>query len=336
MSKGYINIVIPVLILVTAFAFLITSGKMFNISTTNPNEKYESPITSGDSQKKNLQLKKLTFQPKPTPVGDACNHDMSKKVDPNVCTNCIAYLVYCKDSQCTDFDQSKSSMPGTKDAVCADFNNSGWCRTLAREGDGWYCIGKPVIYLYPTTPTLVDVKVITEGKVVISDPQIEVNGRHNNIESSQGWSDVMAHPNGILFYNDKPYRELFYESETKDVKQPKAGFIFKRENLKEELTNFIERLGLTREDEKDEFLDWWLPRLSAYDSPYWFVSILEKDEKQRLDQVLISPKPDTFIEFIAYFKPLENVPENYEELTLPPTPQRIGFTAVEWGGVIGN
>jgi hypothetical protein len=325
-SKGFINIVIPILILVTAFAFMLTSGKMFNISTTNPNEKYESPVTSGDSQKKNLQLKKLTFKPKPTPIRNACNHDMSKKVDPNVCTNCIAWLVYCKDNACVDVDTTKSKMPGDKTTVCPEFENSGWCRTLAMEGDGWYCIGKPVIYLYPTIPTLVNVKIRTEGAVVVSDPQIE---------KENGWTNVMAHPNGILFYNDQPFRELFYESEAQNVSQPKAGFVFKKENLKKELTDFIEKLGLTREDEKDEFLEWWLPRLEAFESPYWFVSILEKDEKRRIDEVTISPKPDTFIEFIAYFKPLENA-EEVEKLILPPTPQRKGFTAVEWGGVIGK
>jgi len=325
-SKGYINIVIPVLILVTAFAFLLTSGKMFNISNTDPNEKYESPVTSGDTQKKNLQLKKLTFQPKPTPIVNACNHDMSKKVDPNVCKDCIAWLVLCKAGLCTDVDTTKSKMPGDKTTVCPEFDQNGWCQSYGKEGDGWYCIGKPVIYLYPTIPTLVNVKIRTEGAVVVSDPQIE---------KENGWTNVMAHPNGILFYNDQPFRELFYESEAQNVSQPKAGFVFKKENLKKELTDFIEKLGLTREDEKDEFLEWWLPRLEAFESPYWFVSILEKDEKRRIDEVTISPKPDTFIEFIAYFKPLENA-EEVEKLILPPTPQRKGFTAVEWGGVIGK
>ena len=309
---------------------MLTSGKMFNISTTNPNEKYESPVTSGDSQKKNLQLKKLTFQPKPTPIVNACNHDMSKKVDPNVCKDCIAWLVLCKAGLCTDVDTTKSKMPGDKTTVCPEFDQNGWCQSYGKEGDGWYCIGKPVIYLYPTIPMLVDVSVRTEGAVVISDPQIEKGNK---------WTNVMAHPNGILFYKDKPYRELFYETESRAVNQPKAGLVMKKENLEKDLKDFVEKLGLTREDEKDEFLDWWLPRLRSYNSAYWFVSILENDEKKRIDKVMISPKPDTFIEFIVYFAPMDEHEANssyVEPLVLPPTPKRIGFTAVEWGGVIGK
>ncbi len=339
-NKGYINIVIPVLILVSAFAFMLTSGKMFNISTTDTNEKFENPTTSTASEGKNLQLKKLSFQPKPTPVGDACNHDMSKKVDPNSCTKCIAWLMYCKDYLCTDVDTAKSKLPGDKTTVCPSANTSGYCNAFGTEGDGWYCIGKPVIYLYPTFPMLVNVNIKTEGTVVISDPEIEKNaGRISQAESNQGWSNVLAHPNGILFYKDKPYRELFYETESRAVNQPKAGLVMKEENLEKDLKDFVEKLGLTREDEKDEFLDWWLPRLRSYNSAYWFVSILENDEKKRIDKVMISPKPDTFIEFIVYFAPMDEHEANssyVEPLVLPPTPKRIGFTAVEWGGVIGK
>jgi hypothetical protein len=49
--------------------------------------------------------------------------------------------------------------------------------------------------------------------------------------------------------------------------------------------------------------------------------------------VNISPKPDTFIEILVYFKPLkQQIP--LAPLILPVTPKRIGFTAVEWGGTI--
>lgn len=320
-SRG--NIVVPVLFVVTAFAILMTSGRMFNTSITNPDEKFDNPTTSSDPKKQNLQLKKLTFQPRPTPVTDTCNHDMSKKADLATC-KCTAWLVKCESGACVDVDESKSGIPGTKEEVCKQFDQNNWCQIFSKEGDGWYCIGKPVIYLYPEIPMLVDVKVITKGNVVVSDPKIETGGK---------WTNVLAHPNGILFYKNFAYRELFYETESRTLNQPKSGFVVKSTNLEKELLSFIERLGLIREDEKDEFLDWWLPRLEAYDSPYWFVSILEKEEKERVDKVEILPKPDTFIEFIAYFRPLEKEVK-VQELTLPPTPRRIGFTAVEWGGVI--
>lgn len=322
------NIVMPVLFVITAFAILMTGGKMVNISTVDLSEKFENPSTSTDTQKQNLQLKKLTFQAKPTPVSDSCNHDMSKKADPDKC-KCTAWLVKCEANKCVDVDLEKSGMPGTKEEICRNFDQNSWCNSFAKEGDGWYCIGKPVIYLYPEYPMLVDVKVTTEGKVVVSDPQIE------SFDSSSGWTNVLAHPNGILIYKDNFYRELFYETESRDVKAPSKGIVIKSDNLEKDLLEFITLLGLTRADEQDEFMDWWMPRLRAHESPYWFVSLLDDNEKRRLDKVEISPKPDTFIEFIAYFKPLEK-PEKIERLILPPAPERTGFTAIEWGGVIDS
>ena len=100
------------------------------------------------------------------------------------------------------------------------------------------------------------------------------------------------------------------------------------------MSDLIIRLGLIK-NEREEFLEFWIPRIKALNSPYIFVSILEKDEKERIDKVFYSPEPDTRIEFIAYFKPLD-FPIAIDPLILPKRPERIGFTAVEWGGVIDN
>jgi len=55
-----------------------------------------------------------------------------------------------------------------------------------------------------------------------------------------------------------------------------------------------------------------------------------------VDKVIITPEPDTFIFFLAYFKPLSQ-PIQVKPLMLPlEPPKRVGFTAVEWGGTIDN
>ena len=208
----------------------------------------------------------------------------------------------------------------------ADFCNQYiFCETNLNYGDGSYCIGKPVIYLYPTTETYVNVTVKTQGKIIVSDP----------LYPSGGWKNVLAHPSGKLVYMGKTYRELFYEIESGKVNRPKKGIVLSKENLKSNLRDKIILLGLTKKDEQDEFLDFWIPRLQELDTNYIFFSVLEKEEKERQDSVLITPKPDTFIEFIAYFAPLIN-PKNVIQLTITPAPERKGFTAVEWGGVIGD
>ncbi len=166
-------------------------------------------------------------------------------------------------------------------------------------------------------------KVKTAGEIVVSDPHYPIGG----------WENILANPDGHFQYHNKTYRELFYETSTTDVKRPSTGIVMDKKNLNSQLTEFIRKIGLTRHDEQQEFLDWWIPKLMNLASDRIFVSILERDEKDRLDSVEITPKPDTFIDFIVYFAPFSNN-ETVSPLQLPHTPQRQGFTAIEWGGVI--
>jgi hypothetical protein len=315
------NILLPLLFVIIAFGILLTSGAMVNKSATDPKETFDETTVSSGSSKQNLQLKNLSFSKKPTPATDSCNHDMSKKADPDKCQCVGAWLINCESQLCKEINYSKSGAGNTM--TCKEVDASNWCQIFSKEGDGWYCIGKPVIYLYPQKPTFVDVYVKTEGKVVVSDP----------LYPEGGWKNVLANPDGTLLYQNEKYRELFYESQSSVLNPPKAGIVISKQELETKLLALIKQLGLTRSDEQLEFLEWWIPRLKALNSPYLFVSILDDDEKKRLDSVEISPKPDTFIDFIAYFKPLSTF-EEVTPLVLPSTPKRIGFTAIEWGGVI--
>lgn len=184
-------------------------------------------------------------------------------------------------------------------------------------------MGKPVIYLYVDKPTFVDVTLLTPGQIVESIPTIETGNK---------WTDVLALPGGILKYQNNYYRELYYESSQEKVNPPDNGVFINTQNLEQELKTQVLKLGLLG-IEADEFVDYWLPRLENLNKPYIFFSILSKEEKKRTDHVEISPKPDVFIEFIAYFK---GVDEKFQtkSFAFPQVPNRKGFTAVEWGGVI--
>lgn len=309
------QILIPLLFVVIAFGILMTSGAMVNKSTTDKTEEFGEAQVENSPGKQNLQLKTASFQLKPTP-SKSCAADSGEVVGPDCMCPDVHYV--CKDGKCVDVLQEKSGMKGY---TC----NSPWGQTVCNypKEDGGRCYGKPVIYLYPTVPTLVDVSIKTKGRIVVSIPTYPAHG----------WKNVLAMPSGELVYQGNHYRELFYETSVDTVTQPDTGFVINRRNLHIELLSFITKLGLTKEDEQQEFLDWWIPRLEDLNSPYIFVSLVNQKEKDENDRVFISPKPDTFINFIVYFKPL-NKYEKVEKLVLPPTPKRIGFTAVEWGGVI--
>lgn len=150
--------------------------------------------------------------------------------------------------------------------------------------------------------------------------------------SENGWTDVFAQSNGTLRYQNQTYHELYYESQVGKIKQPDTGIVIPQVKLQEKLSEIITRLGLLPK-EQDEFLSYWLPKLYALKSPYVLFSVIDQAEKERVDHVTISPQPDTWIAFLAYFKPLD-FPVIVQPLTFPKIPERKGFTAVEWGGTI--
>ena len=276
--------------------------------------------------KEGLHMVDLDFKPPaaptisgtPTPTSAVCISDSGKKTDPSVC-KCPYFTFLCVNGKAVEMNGHPNEFP---------YNDS-LCKTYAKEGDGYYCIGKPVIYLYPEKPTYVDVTV--SGNIVESIPLVE-KGRLRTATSSQGWFGVLAMPGGVLKYKNQYFRELYYESETKTLNAPNNGMFIKTENLEEELIIQTQKLGLNSL-ESNEFVEYWTPRLKALNTKYIFFSILDQDEKDRTDHVEIVPTPDVFIQFIAYFKGVD-APVGVGPLQYPVVPERTGFTAVEWGGVV--
>jgi hypothetical protein len=170
---------------------------------------------------------------------------------------------------------------------------------------------------------MVDVNLAIPGHVTVSIPTYEADG----------WQDVLAHPGGKLSYRGKTYSELYYESAVTRANPPKTGVIIEKHDLRSRLSELLTQFGLNQA-EKQEFMDYWMPRLTALPGNYILFSIFDPVEKERVDSVHLNPEPDTRIEILAYFKPLE-FPIFISPLVLPENPPtRNGFTMVEWGGTI--
>ena len=177
---------------------------------------------------------------------------------------------------------------------------------------------KPIIYLYPTEQTEVTVK--------LGNPQ---NLTHTYPKYADKWQ-VIAQPNGDLtdIQTKRSLYALYWEGINHNQPDMKTGFVVKGEDTISFLEEKLAVLGLN-EREANEFIIYWLPRLES--SPYnliYFKTIAEQDKNMPL---YISPKPDTVIRVMMAFKNL-NAPIEVEEQVLPETPQRNGFTVVEWGG----
>ena len=207
--------------------------------------------------------------------------------------------------------------PGLPDQCC-----DGSAAILFPPNNRPWCNYKPVIYVYPQKPTSVDVTLVVPGRIVKSDPLYPPNG----------WQNVLAYPDGKLIYQNKIYKELFYEDAITRSDPPEGGIIAAKKDIKSALSSLVQKLGLNKSEEK-EFLDYWLPVLEKSDKPYLLISVFSQEQKNQFDKVLITPAPDTFINFILYFKPLSQK-VNITPPNLPVPAQRIGFTAVEWGGIL--
>ena len=177
---------------------------------------------------------------------------------------------------------------------------------------------KPIIYLYPTEETQVNVQLGYKEKITCSYPKY-----------TTGWN-VIAQPNGDLkdIDTNKNLYSLYYESDNVvEFKVEKDGFIVKGEDSAEFLEEKLKILGLT-DREAEEFIIYWLPKLES--NKYNYIRFATKEELNANMPLTITPEPDTTIRILMEYKGLEN-PIEVEEQKLETT-ERKGFVAVEWGG----
>lgn len=174
---------------------------------------------------------------------------------------------------------------------------------------------KPVIYLYPVEETQVEIGLDYCGKLTCTYPKYE-----------QGWA-VTAQPDGTLTDRQgKQYNYLYWEGVGYDNFDFSEGFCVAGEDTAEFLENALQILGLTRR-EANEFIVFWLPMMEQ--NPYNVISFQTKTYEEAA-KLHISPEPDSLIRvFMAWYGSHEAIELPEQQLI---TPEREGFTVVEWGG----
>ncbi len=179
---------------------------------------------------------------------------------------------------------------------------------------------KPIIYLYPTEETNVNVKLGNSDLATTLYPKYDMQN---------GWN-VKAIPNGNLvdLSTGRNLYALYYESKAKyDVEVREDGFVVKGEDVAEFLEEKLAILGLN-EREAEEFIVYWLPKLEA--NKYNYIRFETAEEIEANMPLDINPTPDSIIRVVMTFKGLDTpIVVQEQELT---TPERTGFTVVEWGG----
>ena len=179
--------------------------------------------------------------------------------------------------------------------------------------------GKPVIYLYPETAGWFDVTVEPVGGMSVSEP-----------DYGRGWR-VYAEPDGSLYHSgtDTTYPYLFWEGRGGIYRTPERGWVIDQAGVSAFLDEKLSAFGLNAQETAD-FKEFWLPRMQ--DSPWYFVTFLDNRYMDALAPLTVSPAPDTVIRVLMDFTGLDE-PIDAEPFVIR-TPERRGFTVVEWGGVL--
>lgn len=178
---------------------------------------------------------------------------------------------------------------------------------------------KPVIYLYPTTPVSVSVRVA--ARVTKSNPVYD---------PSFGWQNVAAQPNGQLSYRGTTYDSLFWEGLGLGIYPDiTGGTVVKQAEAVATIKSQLTAQGLQAHEISD-FLDYWQPKLPK--TAYVRLSWLTTDQLNTLAPLSIQPAPQTLIRTFLDFKGLGSpvkIPAQHFS-----APTRKGFTVVEWGGLL--
>ena len=200
---------------------------------------------------------------------------------------------------------------------------SGWIRIRSDDGMEWYAesgdvVDKPVIYLYPEQATDVHIELeLTESELSTTYP------RYND-----GW-DVTAYPDGTLLNHadGTHHRSLFWDSvNCRTHFDFSKGFCVAGNDTEQFLKEKLTLMGLN-ENEMNEFLVYWLPRMEH--NAYNYISF-QTDAYTDSAKLSITPAPDSICRVFMAYVPLEQAVEA-EPQTLS-TFERTGFAVVEWGG----
>lgn len=187
---------------------------------------------------------------------------------------------------------------------------------IETNGVGGYA--KPVLYLYPKTNIDVTVTFANPNMLTTTYPKFK-----------NKWS-VSAYPNGDL-YDSKGnyYYALYWEEEQNHNIDFSEGFYVTKENAIEFLEEKLSIIGLNAK-ERNEFIMYWLPILEKNEKSLVYFELTE--EREKYNKLIINPKPDSILRMAIHVKKVNKKTSIKEEKLT--TFNRVGFTAVEWGGVI--
>ncbi len=176
---------------------------------------------------------------------------------------------------------------------------------------------KPVLYLYPPKETNIKVEFSNPEYLTTTYPKYK-----------DKW-EVKAYPNGDLYDNNNKYYYALYWDEVRYHEVDfQEGFYVEGEKAIAFLEEKLSLIGLNSR-EKNEFIMYFLPILEKNQKSLVYFELTK--EREKYNKLIITPKPDSLLRVTIHIKKV-NQKINIKEEKLE-TFKRIGFSAVEWGGM---
>ncbi len=206
--------------------------------------------------------------------------------------------------------------------------------------------GKPVVYLYPTTPTKVTVSFTNPMELTTTIPtyqnqwQVLANpsGSLQDLQpevTNCATLDTQAHGSEYAAEACKThsYPYLYWAGYVinKTYPEPQQGWVVAKAELSNFMNTTLDQIGFTAQEKKD-MLEYWLPEMLSKESPYYRISFLDTAARNQYAPMKITPAPQNIYRLFLDYAPMQS-----NSLQLQPQQlkhvERNGFTVVEWGGL---
>lgn len=193
------------------------------------------------------------------------------------------------------------------------------CIAAMKGSPNWFkCFDSP-LYLYPEETTWVKIKITPPTRIFNAEPSYESE-----------WLVLVENTGRIETPDGQVFEKISYEYASVINTPPTRGLVIAQGELEAGLENYALRLGLTGREVSD-FVVFWMEKLPP--ANYYFVSHFDSEAASRIISFEIEPRPDTFIQAVMYFRPLSK-PTRTVAPEFEPVPERKGFVAVDWSGLI--
>lgn len=348
----------PEYVYTPSFSFKSTEFKDITLNSASFFTNYRNALPTPCGEERNTYISKNISDSDLQKIGTVEGIDLYLLVNANHPLQKIAYDIKKKAND-TLWDEMQHKEDGYFKRM-PDFNTylsqrpivfikDYWGRIAILQEDNFTVVGgcgKPVIYLYPQTPTDVSLSFTSPMSLTTQIPTYK-----------NGWN-VRANPDGELIdlqpeytncsllkqvvgseyaksaCNKNSYPYIYWAGQTHAASYPdiKSGWIVGNGEVEQTLRTKLTQIGLS-EKEQNDMLEYWLPEMKKSNAPFYRISLLQNNELNKLFPMNVTPKPNSVIRVFLDYLPLSSSnsvsvePETVEHY------DRNGFTLVEWGGL---